>query len=89
MNCHECQLGRLVATTVPYLYPYRGRILIAPRVAAQVCDVCGSTDYDLDFVQRLQQLLDVQPRWSGAERTESLPQAPTNDSDWPGARRSG
>jgi hypothetical protein len=57
--CSECRLGRLEPVLMPYMYVLEGRPLVAPGVAAMLCDFCGQVDYDPDFICSLQSLIDV------------------------------
>ena len=59
MQCDECRIGRLQAQRVPYLDWFGEKVLVAPNTPAWVCDVCGQTHYDLEFLHRLQDLVDA------------------------------
>ena len=59
MQCEECRIGRLQPDRVSYLDWLEDVVLVAPNTPAWVCDVCGQTHYDLDFIHRLQELVEA------------------------------
>ncbi|MBN1991791.1 MAG: YgiT-type zinc finger protein [Anaerolineae bacterium] len=55
--CPSCHVGRLQRRIMVYLQWHDDTLLIANRMPAVVCDVCGDRIYDHDAVESLQQLL--------------------------------
>lgn len=54
-----------------YLQWHDNALLIANRMPAVICDVCGERIYDPDAVESLQQLLWSYPPTSGPSLTSS------------------
>ena len=59
--CPSCHIGRLQRRIMVYLQWHDNTLLIANRMPAVVCDVCGERIYDHDAVESLQQLLWAYP----------------------------
>lgn len=55
--CPSCHLGRLRKQIMVYVQWYGDNLLVANRMPAMVCDVCGERTYDDQAVESLQQLL--------------------------------
>jgi YgiT-type zinc finger domain-containing protein len=55
--CPTCQLGRLQRRIMVYIQWYGDNLLVANRMPAMVCEVCGERVYDHQAVESLQQLL--------------------------------
>lgn len=55
--CPSCRIGRLQRRIMVYLQWHDNNLLIANRMPAVVCDVCGERVYDYEAVECLQQLL--------------------------------
>lgn len=55
--CPECRFGRMKTTTAPYIVVVHTQVLTMPNVPATVCDVCGSTAYEIGYLNKLQQHL--------------------------------
>jgi hypothetical protein len=65
INCEECRLGRCSLTQAPYLQQLGDYIMVIPRAAALVCDVCGRLEYDPELLGKLQYLIEQSNRASG------------------------
>ncbi len=66
--CPTCRIGRLGKRSMAYLEWHGKSLLIANRMPAYVCDICGERMYDDEAVESLQQLL-----WSKPLKTISMP----------------
>ena len=73
--CPNCSVGRLAEARIPYLAELDGYHVMIPYVPAVVCDVCGRTEYDLDFM-RLLESLTHQPAINTAKRPPVVPHYP-------------
>ena len=69
--CPSCHIGRLQRRIMVYLQWHENTLLIANRMPAVVCDVCGERIYDQDAVESLQQLLWSYPPTAGRTMTSS------------------
>ncbi len=58
MNCQSCWIGHYKSTHLPYLYWIDDQFIVIPHVPAHKCDVCGKTNFDINFLHKLQFLLD-------------------------------
>lgn len=58
MICEACGIGRVHQVNSPYLCWLEEQIVVVPDAPAMICDVCGETAYEDNFVQALQLLLD-------------------------------
>ena len=58
MNCEQCRIGHYQPIAAPYMRWLDDQIMVIPNVPAYTCDVCGQMQYDADFLQKLQYLLD-------------------------------
>ena len=55
--CPFCHTGRLERRTMTYVQWHGDQLLVAGRLPAVVCDVCGERIYDERAVEHLQRLL--------------------------------
>jgi YgiT-type zinc finger domain-containing protein len=55
--CPFCRIGRLGKRSMVYLEWHGKNLLIANRMPALVCDVCGERVYDDAAIESLQRLL--------------------------------
>lgn len=55
--CPSCQVGRLEKRSMVYLEWHGKNLLVANRMPAMVCDVCGERVYDDRAIESLQRLL--------------------------------
>ena len=69
--CPSCHVGRLQRRIMVYLQWHDNTLLIANRMPAVVCDVCGERIYDSDAVESLQQLLWAYPPNTGPSISSS------------------
>jgi YgiT-type zinc finger domain-containing protein len=58
MNCEQCRIGQFHPTTAPYMRWHSGSIMVIPDVPAHACDICGEMVYDINFINKLQFLLE-------------------------------
>lgn len=81
LTCQQCRIGRYQTTTAAYMEPLgRKQVLVIPNVPAQVCDVCGQTQYDSEFMSQLEHLLE---EWTGGLHPKKKGKRP-NLADKPG-----
>ena len=64
--CPNCHVGRLRRRPMTYIQWYGDDLLIANKMPATVCDVCGEGDYDDQAVDHLHQLL-----WANVDNVPS------------------
>lgn len=82
--CENCRVGaphEHVATWARLIGPF---LVIVPAVQVLVCDICGTTIYENDKLERLESLL-----WSGGQLEAQIPtrpSPPTASDSWPGKR---
>lgn len=60
-TCPSCRIGRLRERLMTYLEWHGKSLLVASRMPALVCDVCGEQVYDDHAMDNLQQLLWSEP----------------------------
>lgn len=88
MNCEYCHIGHIQSTLVPYLQWLEGQIMVIPNAPAFSCDICGYMEYDGDFVQKLDHLLE---RFTENIRSHELTRQRsviTESAQWSTSRRS-
>ncbi len=59
--CPSCSLGRLGKRSMAYIEWHGNNLLIANRLPAYVCDLCGERIYDDEAIENLQRLLWAKP----------------------------
>lgn len=59
--CPSCRIGRLGRRSMAYLEWHGRYLLVANRMPALVCDVCGERIYDDEAIETLQRLLWSKP----------------------------
>lgn len=59
-TCPSCRIGRLGKRSMAYIEWHGNYLLIATRMPAQVCDICGERLYDDEAMENLYRLL-----WAG------------------------
>ncbi len=59
--CPSCRIGRLGKRSMAYLEWHGNNLLIANRIPAHVCDVCGERIYDDEAIESLQRLIWSKP----------------------------
>ncbi len=59
--CPSCRIGRLGKRSMAYIEWHGRNLLIANRMPAHVCDVCGERIYDDNALENLQRLLWSKP----------------------------
>jgi YgiT-type zinc finger domain-containing protein len=57
MSCEFCRIGHYEDVVVPYIQWVNGQIMVIPNAPAYSCDICGYMEYDVHFMQKLNQLL--------------------------------
>jgi len=55
--CPSCRIGRMGKRSMAYIEWHGKNLLVANRMPAQVCDVCGERIYDDEAIDNLQRLL--------------------------------
>ncbi|HRV93223.1 MAG TPA: YgiT-type zinc finger protein [Anaerolineae bacterium] len=60
-TCPSCRIGRLSERLMTYLEWHGRNLMVANRMPALVCDVCGEQVYDDHAMDNLQQLLWSEP----------------------------
>lgn len=57
MSCEYCHIGHYELTFSSYIHWYKGKIMVIPNAPAYSCDICGHMEYDENFLQKLNHLL--------------------------------
>ena len=57
MSCEYCHIGHYELSFSPYLHWYEGKIMVVPNAPTYSCDICGHMEYDANFLQKLNHLL--------------------------------
>jgi YgiT-type zinc finger domain-containing protein len=68
MSCEYCHIGHYELSFSPYVHWYHGKIMVIPNAPAYSCDICGHMEYDENFLQKLNHLLN---RFAEVERNTS------------------
>lgn len=66
IQCEECRIGLLHQKQITFLDWMGRNAIVVANAPALVCDVCGETQYDLEFLDRMQNLMEATPEESAA-----------------------
>ena len=56
--CPRCTVGRCLPQTQTYVDIYQGQLLSVPDMPNHVCDVCHYSEFEIDAVESLWDMLD-------------------------------
>lgn len=56
-QCTQCNVGRYRETDMPYLCSINKRKIVVPGVPGFLCDICGDSYYNPDYVEHLHRLI--------------------------------
>ena len=74
--CNECGVGRCKPVVLPYLRMFGTHMIVLPNAPASKCDVCGSIDYQPEFLLTMQVMLEEIAK---DQRSGGLTKTPTTD----------
>ena len=57
-QCNECGVGRCKLVILPYLRMFGTHMIVLPNAPASKCDVCGTVDYQPEFLLTMQVMLE-------------------------------
>lgn len=55
--CPNCRIGRLQEVSSTYFRTFGNRLLVAPYAPANKCLICRYTDYDIEFIYAINQMV--------------------------------
>jgi hypothetical protein len=88
MNCEQCRIGQLRLNSAPYLRWIDEQIMVIPDSPAYACDVCDNMVYDINFLNKLQMLLDQLAGDGQIGEPAIRPMMPEEIVNWQSSRRS-
>lgn len=56
-TCEHCKIGRYRPARLPFISWLNKDILVMPNAPGQVCDVCGDSFFDPEFLFQLDSLI--------------------------------
>lgn len=57
--CPRCTVGRCVPQSQTYVEIYQGQLLSVPEMPVYICDVCHYSEFEIDAVESLWDMLDI------------------------------
>ncbi|MBK6712775.1 MAG: hypothetical protein IPG51_20970 [Chloroflexi bacterium] len=85
-TCDLCRIGRCQPTKAPFIYWVDKYVMVLPNAPAYSCDICGQLQYDEDFLDSMDILLQELEVGLPPERQPTRAVASEKTAQWPSTR---